>query len=569
VRRGGFILLALPLGFLALVFYYPLGLILKSGLFEGGRLTLSPLREILSDPYFLHLIAFTIEQAALSTLASLAIGLPGAYLLTRYDFPGKRTIRSLTVIPFVLPAIAVALGFILFFGNSGYLNHFLMTTFHLAQPPLRLLYSLSGIVLAHAFYNAPIVTRMVNAAWEGLDPAIDEAAISLGAGRLRRFLGITLPRLAPALFSSAALVFVFTFLSFPIVLTLGGARYATIEVEIYTLIRTLLDYRLGSALILVETLLSLSFTYLYLRAEGRFAGLTRGAREVATRPLFHGRMTVGKGLLMTYLFFAVPFFLGPIVSILADSLRAGGAWTLANYRELFSLSYSPFLGSSPLRTVITSLLVGGISTLIALPAGTLVALFSARSRLPGRQILEALLMAPLAVSSVAIGFAVLRGFSGPPLRLGGTIIAIALAHAILTYPFVVRSLRPILEGLDPRLVEAARSLGASRTRAFFEVEFPLIGRGLLVAAVFAFALSMGEMSATIMLMRPGLSTIPVAIYALLSARQFGAASAMAVVLIGVTAFSFLAIDRLGGGSTRLGTYYTPRGGREGKGGIGW
>ena len=545
MRKGGLVLLAVPLGFLALVFYYPLGLILKSGLIEGGRLTLSPLLDILSDRYFLHLIWFTIEQAALSTLLSIAIGLPGAYLLTRYEFPGKRTIRSLTVVPFVLPAIAVALGFILFFGNSGYLNRWLMELFDLSGPPLRLLYSLSGIVLAHAFYNAPIVMRMVSAAWEGLDPAVDEAATSLGAGRLRRFLGITLPLLAPALFSSAALVFVFTFLSFPIVLSLGGARYATIEVGIYTLIRTLLDYRLGSALILVEMALSLSFSYIYLRAEGRFAFLSRGEREAPTRAFFRGRLTLGKGLLLVYSLLAAVFFLGPIVSILADSLRVGGGWTLANYWELVSPRYNPFLGSSPLHTVTNSLLVGGISTLISLPVGTVVAWFAVRSRLSGRRIVEALLMAPLAVSSVAVGFAVLRGFSGPPLHLGGTLVAIALVHAVLTYPFVVRALRPVLEGLDTTLVEAARSLGASRLRAFFEVELPLIARGVLVAAVFAFALSIGEMSATIILMRPGLSTIPVAVYGLLSARQFGAASAMAVVLIAVTAFSFLVIDRLG------------------------
>jgi len=518
-------------------------------------LSLAPLQEILSDPYYLRLIGFTIEQAALSTLASLAIGLPGAYLLTRYTFPGKEAIRSLTAVPFVLPAITVALGFILFFGNSGHLNRFLMDLFHLTEPPIRLLYSLRGIVLAHAFYNAPIVTRMVNAAWEGLDPAIDEGAISLGAGQLRRFLGITLPRLAPALLSSAALVFIFTFLSFPIVLSLGGARFATIEVEIYTLTRTLLDYRLGSALILVETFLSLGFTYIYLRTEGRFASMTRGEREGPTQPLFRGPITFGKWLLFVYSFLAAIFFLGPIVSILADSFRGDGGWTFSNYCELLSLAYSPFLGSSPLRTVLNSLLIAGISTSIALPVGTAVAWFAVRGRLPGRRIIEAILMAPLAVSSVAIGFAVLRGLSAPPLHLGGTLLAIACAHGILTYPFVVRSLRPVLEGLDVGLIEAARSLGASRVRAFFEVEFPLIRRGLLVAAVFAIALSMGEMSATIMLMRPGLSTIPVAVYGLLSARQFGAASAMAVVLIAVTAFAFLAIDLFGG--------------REGKGGLRW
>ncbi len=553
MRRSGALLLALPLGFLALVFYEPLALVLKSGLTEAGRLSLSWVNGILGDPYYRHMIGFTVEQAAASTLLSLAIGLPGAYLLTRYTFPGRRAIRSLTVVPFVLPAITVALGFILFFGNNGHLNRFLMSAFHLGTPPLRLLYSLSGIVLAHAFYNAPIVTRIVNAAWEGLDPAIDEAAITLGAGKLRRFFGITLPRLAPALLSSAALVFIFTFLSFPIVLSLGGARYATIEVGIYTLTRTLLDYRLGSALILVETVLSLGLAYLYLLAEDRTAVRTRSERVARPVPFFSRRVSPGKALLVLYVLFAGVLFLGPLVSILVDSLRGSAGFTLGNYAELVSLSYSPFLGSSPLRTVVNSLIVGSGATLIALPVGTIVAAFSVRSRVPGRRVLEALLMAPLAVSSVAVGFALLRGLAGPPLRLAGTLAAIVLAHAVLIYPFVVRALRPALEGLDPSLVEAARSLGVSRVRAFLEVEVPLLGRGILVAAVFAFALSMGEMSATIMLVRPGLATIPLAVYGLLSARQFGAASAMAVVLIAVTGLSFLAIDRLG---------------RE-KGGFGW
>ena len=184
---------------------------------------------------------------------------------------------------------------------------------------------------------------------------------------------------------------------------------------------------------------------------------------------------------------------------------------------------------------------------MSLLIGTAFAFFVSRAKIVGRWVIEAALMAPLAVSSVAIGFALLRGLSGPPLHLGGTLVAIVIAHVVLIYPFVVRALRPILEGLDPQLIDASRSLGSSRLRAFLDIELPLLKRGLLVAAVFAFALSMGEMSATIILMRPGLSTIPIAIYGLLSARQFGAASAMAVVLISVTATAFIAIDRLGGG----------------------
>jgi len=546
VTRGGYLLLLVLAGLLVLVFYYPLALVLTGAFNEGGKWSFSALVGVISDPYYVHLIWFTIAQAVYSTLLSLGIGLVGAYILTRYDFPGKRTIRSLTVIPFVLPAIVVALGFILFFGNSGYLNQALISIFHLSRPPLRILYSLTGIVLAHAFYNAPIVMRVVSASWEGFDPSIDEAATSLGVGRLRQFIGITLPRLMPAILSSSALVFVFTFLSFPIVLTLGGARYATIEVGIYTLVRTLLDYNHGAALILVEMAISLSFTYLYLRAEGHLAIPTQGSRRLSPRPLLAPPLTVGKGLIFLYVLAVGIFFLGPIVSIIVDSLRSAESFTIANYAQLLSQRYSPFLGTSPLATVRTSLIIGSLATAMSLLVGTTIAFFVVRARIVGRWVIEAVLMAPLAVSSVAIGFAILRGLSARPLHLGGTLMAIVIAHAVLIYPFVVRVLRPILEGLDPALVEVARSLGSSRGRAFLDIELPLLKRGLLVAAVFAFALSMGEMSATIMLMRPGLSTIPIAVYGLLSARQFGAASAMAVVLIGVTAASFILIDRLGG-----------------------
>jgi len=546
VTRGGYLLLLALAALLALVFYYPLALVLTGTFRSAGGWSLSALTSVISDPYYVHLIWFTIVQAAYSTLLSLGIGLVGAYILVHYDFPGKRTIRSLTVIPFVLPAIVVALGFILFFGNSGYLNRALICLFGLSRPPLRILYSLTGIVLAHAFYNAPIVMRVVSVSWEGFDPSIDEAAVSLGAGRLRRFIGITLPRLMPAILSSSALVFVFTFLSFPIVLTLGGARYATIEVGIYTLVRTLLDYNHGAALILVEMTISLFFTYLYLRAEGRLAIPTQGSRRLSPRRFLAPPVSVGKVLIALYVLLVGIFFLGPIVSIIVDSLRSAQSWSIANYAQLLSQRYSPFLGTSPLATVRTSLIIGSLATMASLLVGTMIAFFVVRGRIIGRWVIEAALMAPLAVSSVAIGFALLRGLSAPPLRLGGTLAAIVIAHAVLIYPFVVRVLRPILEGLDPQLVEAARSLGSSRLRAFLDIELPLLKRGLLVAAVFAFALSMGEMSATIILMRPGLSTIPIAVYGLLSARQFGAASAMAVVLIAVTAASFIVIDRLGG-----------------------
>ncbi len=537
----------IPLSFLAVGFYYPLFTVLKTGFLAGGRFTLASLRTVLTDPYFLHLITFTLKQALFSTGLSLALGLPGAYVLSHYEFPGRRVIRSLTAVPFVLPAVTVGLGFILFFGNNGALNRLLITFLHLPAPPLRLLYSFTGIVLAHAFYNAPIVIRVVGAAWEGIDPAFGEAAAALGVGKVRRGIGITLPLIAPAILSSAALVFVFTFLSFPIVLMLGGARYATIEVGIYTLVRTLLDFRLGSALIIVETAISLGFSYLYLKAEGRFAVRVQGERKRPHEPLLSRRGWLMKVVTAVYGFAVGVLFLGPIGAIIADSFRGETGFTIAHYRSLVSLGYNPFLGTSPLHTIVTSLEIAVVATGISVPLGMFVTSIAVRRTVPARRVVETILMAPLAVSSVAIGFAILRGFSHPPFNLIGTVLAIAVAHAILIYPLVARVLRPIVEGIDPELLEAARSLGAGRARTFLEVELPLISRGLLTAVVFSFALSMGEMSATIILMRPGTATIPVAVYSLLSARQFGPASAMATVLIMVTALAFLIFERLGEG----------------------
>jgi len=542
-RRAALLLVVLAL--LAVAFYVPLGRVISEGLRSDGAWSARPLASILGDPYYVGIIGFTLKQAGLSTLVALLIGLPGALLLGRFRFPGRGVARSLTAVPFVLPAITVALGFVLFWGRGGALNHALMSWFGLARPPVRVLYSMWGIVLAHAFYNAPIVMRLVSSVWETIDPELDEAAAALGRGPIRRLLTVDAPLVLPAVLSASALVFVLCFLSFPIVLALGGARFTTIEVEIYTLVRTLLDPERGGALILVEGLLSLCLTYAYLQAEAMAAVPVSGRRRRPLRSLFARPFDLGRIALCVYGVLALGFFAGPIGAIVVDSVRSQGAWSLGNYRYLLTAGYSPLLGASPLRTVATSLLVAGVSTAAAVPLGTAVAAISVRSRRRGRRVLEALLMIPLGLSSVAVGYAVLRGLGGAVSRVGGAWVPISIAHAILNYPFVVRVMRPVLGSVDPSVIDAARTLGAGPARRLLTVELPAVWKGVAAAGVFAFALSIGEMSAAIVLMRPGTATLPLAVHSLLASRQFGAASAMAVVLIAVTAGCFLMLDRLG------------------------
>lgn len=533
IRKGiGGLLLVVPFLFLAVSFFLPLWNVLALGLKADGAFTAARLRGLFSDPYVRHLFRFTVGQALLSSALSLMLGFPLGWLLARYRFPGREVLRAFTLVPFVLPPITVALGFVLFFGNAGYLNRLLAGIFGLRSPPLRLLYSLWGIVLAHAFYNAPVFARFVAAAWESQDPEPLEAARTLGASPFWAFVTVTLPGLIPAVFSAFSLVFVFCFLSFAIPLTLGGARYATLEVGVYLFARVHNEVPQAAALALVELLISLAFAYLYIRGGGIFSGRTSGGRTQAQARLFSRPVHF---LWALYLFLAAVLFLGPIGSVIADSfLRAGP--TLRWYALVFSGSHDPFIGAAPIRAVGVGLLVGVVAASGALLLGTAIAWGLRRLRgLPFARALEALLLAPLAVSSVVLGLALLLSFRRPPLSpLAGTPWGIALAHLLLTYPFVVRVIRPMWDALDPELHEAARTLGARPLVAFLTVELPLLGRAFAAAWAFAFALSLGEMTAVAMLSRPGLVTIPLAIYQLIGGRRFGSASAMATLLILIT-----------------------------------
>ena len=213
--------------FLFVFFYLPIISILETGL------SIRNFSYILTDHYYQKIIYFTFKQATLSTVVTLLVGLPGAYIVSNYDFFGRKFLKSITMIPFVLPSILVVLSFVVLFGNNGVINSFL------SHVNLRIsfLYTWKAIILAHAFYNFPLVIRIVGASWERLSVHIEETARTLGAKRFFLFRKVTFPLLLPSILTSAILTFIFCFTSFAIVLAFGGVRYTTMEVEIYYLLQ--------------------------------------------------------------------------------------------------------------------------------------------------------------------------------------------------------------------------------------------------------------------------------------------------------------------------------------------
>ncbi|QCC58825.1 iron ABC transporter permease [Natrinema thermotolerans] len=594
---------------LAIMLYLPVGVVFVEAVLEAGRPTLAHFRAVLTDPFYvgaladvlaeplavrthlegvagwlgavsvsgtvvrpipgldlpvpwlaletpgvrLGLFGFTAYQAALSTVASVALGLPAAYVLATYEFRGRRTVRSLTILPFVLPGIMVAVGFYAMFGRGGTLNG-LLGLVGLGPYPFIEWNPLAIVIVAHAFYNAPLVARVTVAAWESVDRRAVETARSLGASPRRAFRDVVVPQLFPAVLTGALLTFIFTFMTFPIVLALGGLQLATVEVWIYDRVRQL-AYGEAATLAVLETLLSLGLTYAYLRYESAQSGLARAAGSTARRPLVPDLRTAlspRRLAIVAYGLVVLVVFVGPMASLIVGSVTDGSGLTGRHYaflleRQLEGASYQTL----PWIAIRNSLLFGVATLAVAVPMGVVISVVTARAGRAGA-VVDALAMLPLAVSGVVFGIGLLRGLVfGIPLPGGWRFqvtgaVAIVAAHAVAAYPFVTRNVSPLLANLDPAMVESARALGASRYRALRDVELPLVASGIVAGAAFAFAISIGEFSSTVILAGSGDTyTMPVAVERYLG-RRSGPAIAMGTVLLFVTAASFVVVDRVGG-----------------------
>ena len=536
--------LLLPLAFLTLFFIYPLVEIFCVSLTSEGGFSLNPFETVLSESFFLGRLWFTTWQAAVSTVLTLALGLPSAYLFARYSFPGKTVLKALTTVPFVMPTIVVAVGFMALIGPDGVVNNTLQSLFGLDEPPLRMMNTVSIILLAHVFYNYTVVVRSVSALWANVDPRTEEVARTLGAGPLRVFWHVTLPQIAPAIVSAALLVFLFSFTSFGVVLILGGLEFATIEVTIYNLTARLFRLPTAAALSLVQMTFTLLVMITYARLQERHAVPLSFQPQAAAarRPRGRGGWT----FLIANLVLMLVVVLAPLLALVERSFHGVGGYTLAHYEALEANPGRQLIFTPLHEALANSLQFAVVTVAIAVPMGTIIAFVLARWHGRGRALADGLLMLPLGVSAVTLAFGILIGLDQPPLDLRAHWMILVIAHVLISYPFVVRSVLAVARGIDIQLREAAMMLGASPVRVFRSIDLPIASRAILVGATFAFAFSMGDFGASVLLARPEFSTLPVTIFRFLSqpgAERLGAALAMSAVLMGMSAIGFMLIER--------------------------
>jgi thiamine transport system permease protein len=531
-----YVLYAAPLVFLAWFFFYPLANILVATVTAGA------LTELISRPYYLQVIGFTVYQATLSTLLTLIAGLPAAYLFARYDFPAKGLLRALVTVPFVLPTVVVATAFRALLGPDGPVNTWLVALFGLDGPIVEVRQTLAVILLAHVYYNIAVIIRLVGGFWANLNPRLGEVASILGANPARVFLDVTLPLLRPAIVSAAGLIYLFTFTSFGVILLLGGPSFSTIETEIYRQYTSYLRPDVAGLLSMIQIAFTFGLMWLYGRWQ-RMAAVPidfRPRREALLRPAGWRQ----KAVIATLVMGLTVFVLSPLASLVWRSfVDRFGNLTLANYTALPVLRRGSVTFVPPLAAIRNSLVYALLTTVSAGVLGLISAAMLTSTR-RWRGLLDPLLMLPLGASAVTLGF----GYVLTLRNLRTSPVLVLIAHTLVALPFAVRSLLPVLQGIKPHLREAAAMLGASPLRVWREVDLPIVSRALIVALVFAFTISMGEFGATSFIIRPtsGYLTIPVAIQRYLGqpgALNFGQALAMSTILMAVCITGFVAIER--------------------------
>lgn len=520
---GWGLLVALPLVLLTLFFGWPVLAMIGRGFGGISGPDFSGVTEVLTKPRTWRIMGQTVGMAVVASAGSLLLGIPAAFVLYKLRFAGQRILRAIAITPFVLPTVAVGVAFRSLLRENGPLGF------------LGLDQSVTAVVLAMVFFNFGLVARMVGNMWSSLQPH-DEAARTLGASPWRAFRTVTLPQLGPSIAAAGGLVFLFCSTSFGIVQTLGRPGYGTLESEIYVQTTTFLDLRTAAVLSILQiavVALAMVVSGVLTKRTESTVRLNIDSTRAATK-----RDAWALGLVVTTI---VVLIISPLASLLAGSLRKDGQWTLHNYRVLGQAGEGYSGGASVLDALDHSVRIALDASLVALLIGVPLALVLSRrvrstSLARGQRILDAVVLLPLGISSVTVGFGFLITWG--QVRWMDAAYIVPIAQAIVATPLVVRSLVPVLRGIDPKLREAAATLGASPLRTFLTIDMPFMVRGLGLAFGFAFAISLGEFGATSFLASPDYQTLPVLIARLLGrpgADNYGMALAGTVILVTITA----------------------------------
>lgn len=528
VRRQSW-MIALPVMLLLLwTVVYPNAAVI-AGSFENG---LGHWREFAASPADREALRTSIVIAIASVFASLAIGVPLAFLLGRFEFPGRRILRAVATLPAALPPLVGVIAFLFLYGESGLVTRIIQRALGMAEAPWRLK-GVGAIVFVHAYTMYVYVFLFVSAGLERFDATLDEAASGLGASTWQRLRRVTLPLLMPAVAGSMLLVFMSALGSFSAPYVFGGG----LRVLSTQILASKINGALGLAYV-ETTVLALSavaglLLFRWLDRKRKYTLASKGGR---TRRVIRSRRvqiltSIAAALVVITL--VLPHLMVVLVSFARD-----GAWTtqvlppeytLENYRRLFS---EPELWRPITNSVSMALVATAANVVICFLAAYLIVF----RKFGGRHLLELLVALPWAIPATAIALGLAATFNQNDLMTGrvllvGTFWILPLAYFIRNIPLVASAVEGSLRQMDQSLEDAARGLGASWMLTMRRVILPAARPGLVAGALLAAVTAVGEFVASVVLYTHANRPISMEILAQLRALAFGTAAAYSVLLI--------------------------------------
>jgi iron(III) transport system permease protein len=498
-------------------------------------------REFAESPSDVEALKNSIIIAVASVAASLAIGVPLAFLLTRFDFPGRTVLRAAALLPAALPPLVGVISFLFLYGDTGVITRLVQLALRLKDVPWHL-NGIGAIIFIHAYTMYVYVYLFVSAGLGRYEASLDEAAIGLGAGTIRRLTRVTLPLLTPAIAGSALLVFMSALGSFSAPYVFGGG----VRVLSTQILNSKLNDAIGLAYV-ETTVLAISAVaglLLFRWLEGKRAYVAAGKGGASRQPVRSRWARIGlaaaAGLIVLVL--VLPHLMIVLVSFAKD-----GAWTTQvlppeytthNYAGLFTENQL----WTPIRNSIVMSLLATAGNVVFCVAG---AYLIVTRKFSGRRLLEALVALPWAIPGTAIALGLLATFNKNDLSMGkvllvGTFWILPLAYFVRDIPLVSQAVEGSLKQMDPSLEPAARGLGASWWMAVRRVVLPAARPGIVAGALLACVTAVGEFVASIVLYTHGNRPISIEILAQLRSYAFGTASAYSALLIGLVLIMALA-----------------------------
>ncbi|MGV3487592.1 MAG: ABC transporter permease [Tuberibacillus sp.] len=526
------------LGFLVLLIFlvYPLFNIFISSFVKDGHFSLATYKDFFTLQYYYKALFNSLFVCLLATAIACVLGIPMAYIMTRFELPFKNVIHILIILTLLSPPFIGAYSWILMLGNNGLITRGLgHLGIHIPS-----IYGLHGMIWVFAIQFYPHIYLYVSGALKTIDSSLEEAAESMGNHGWRRIRTVTLPLIFPTLSTGALMVFMASFADFGTPMLLGQGIKLLPVLAYEQFINELgsdpaMASTLSIILLAISTILLFLQRYLVSRKNYTMSSL-RPPKVIKLKP-------VQKVFAYAFVIIVLVISIIPQATVITTSFLKTNGPVFTNH---FSLdSYREVLYRVP-QAIFNTFSFSVVAIIIMLVAGLLMSYIVVRRKSKLTSILDSLIMIPYVVPGTVLGISLIIAFNKPPLILTGTWIILVVSYSIRKLPYTMRSSTAILYQLDKSVEEASISLGVPPVRTFFKTTAILMLPGVLSGAVLSWITTINELSSSIVLYSGTTATITVTIYSEVSTANFGTAAALASILSLCTIISLIIVSKISG-----------------------